>query len=475
MAGSFGDGGSAGTSGFGANAGVGGGVEGGVPDASGDAGLNANVEVFAGQSRPIHASLYGINNDWRKVSLGQFKAFSSQLKLLNYSLLRFPGGFESEWYDWQNNDTDGWPNAPATSGATPGLVLAHAPQVSFVVETRRALNETIGSAAAIKARSELATQAKDLVLAYGKQVRRWEIGNEWWNQSPKGVSKGDQGKKLERYAWVAREIVNQIRAADGAAKIYVTGRWEHPNDFQVLRDKMFAAWPKVSGVSLHVYAGDTDPTFNVSKIEQNIAAVRKATGLNEVYVSEWHASKAYTEDASNPTGKSHLKAANVMLQHLSAMLDAEVTAATIWPPVNGIPGLNLMNAKLTRFWPCGQAFKWAAESLRGRVWKASSSNIPIIAAAEADQIALLIMSKNLGAHELRIKVHGAAIHSLISAEALYTTGDANAALEAKVAKVDAQLYLPNNLVRVTVNAGAKGVKGRGSAWEIIRLLLKRGS
>ena len=75
--------------------------------ADGNEGNSPLIVINAQQGIPISPSLYRANNIWYWVPQSSFGAYTGSLREnAGVSLLRYPGGFESEHYNWSDNTLD---------------------------------------------------------------------------------------------------------------------------------------------------------------------------------------------------------------------------------------------------------------------------------------------------------------------------------------------------------------------------------
>ncbi len=77
----------------------------------------SEVEVFPLQENiPISDLVYGTNNYWTEIPINDFSTFFTKLTEIGQTMMRYPGGWESEHYTWHNPndpldppfDTPGW-------------------------------------------------------------------------------------------------------------------------------------------------------------------------------------------------------------------------------------------------------------------------------------------------------------------------------------------------------------------------------
>ncbi len=408
----------------------------------------ASVWVYAKDTVAIPSLAYGINNDWRQVPSTTFTAFETKLNTFGYSTMRYPGGFESEYYAWTSNTTPSWPNTPAAPGATPAQVLSKAPSATFVLRTREYINNPTTAN-----KTMLSDLAFNLVTQYKNQVTVWEVGNEWYNFG------GNRATNLQNYIAVAKAIAWRIKDADPTAVVFISADWTTPADITTMKNAFGNAWAKVDGVNLHIYAGDIDPDHNFSQVQSRIAQAKTNSGLSKIYVSEWNSSKAYTGN------KVHLQGANTQMHLMWHMLRGGIYAAAIWPPVNSIPGLNLTNNDYSANYANGMAFDWMSADLTGLALNVTHQAIPAIAAREGNRLVIFLLGYDKGAYDVTINLNGYTASSVASANVMYSLAP-NTATTPTVSNVTATLA--SNKVTVKINQGGTT---RGANYEIIRIVL----
>ena len=211
----------------------------------------ASVVIDDSSRVPINRHIYGVNNSWREIDGEEFPLFVSSLaKYTHFSLMRFPGGWEAEHYDWRTNSTPGWRKNPAVPGASVEDVLSSVPNTSFVLPTQDVMMGRTDVA-------DLVQEARQLVQQYGSRVQSWEIGNEWWLQN--GAKKNPRRREamLRKYSQVVAELAPVLKAANDQIVVYATMDWTNPSEVIALRRYVGVdAWRSVDGISIHPYCGD---------------------------------------------------------------------------------------------------------------------------------------------------------------------------------------------------------------------------
>ncbi|MCT2582316.1 hypothetical protein [Actinophytocola gossypii] len=435
-----------------------------VMAASAEVGPKAAVHayVYPNNRVPLQPTVYGVNNEWRQITHAEFPAFAEKMRTFNYKMLRFPGGWESEHYDWATNRTPGWTHVPDVPGANATQAKNAAPNLAFVTRTAPYLDNP--TSANLNA---LANQARDLVLAHGDKVKYWLVGNEWWLQWGGGT---DRAVKLRRYATVARAITNRIKATDPTAKVYVTGDWTRPTEFSAIKAVFDAnsSWPNVDGIDLHVYSGDdqAQPT-HYSNIAPNLAAIKSRTGKNAIFVSEWAATKGHSTD-----NKRALRSVNNMVLVMHTLIRAGATAMTYWPAPDIAQGIGLVNEESGGYTdlPHGQAFRWMATSMSYH--SLQTTGTPDTAASNntvAKSITVLIPTKTLANQPVTVHFANTDITSVASAQAMWMPNPDTPKEPARITNIPTTLDTANDTITVTANPGTAN---RGSSYELIRLILR---
>ncbi|MFI0353158.1 hypothetical protein [Actinomadura sp. 9N407] len=419
-----------------------------------------HVWVHPGDKVAIQPTVFGVNNEWRQVTSAEFPAFNAGLHSFGYRLLRFPGGWESEHYDWATNTTPGWSKSPAQPGANVRQAKRAGVKAAFVVRTA----PYVGDPTAANL-NMLKNQARRLVRAHGDTVKHWLVGNEWWLQWG-----GDRGEKLRRYATVARAIAREMKAANRTINVYVTGDWTAPWEFTWMKNMFTAtsAWRDVDGVDLHIYAGDDGTATDYRNIPRNLRAIRSRTGKSKIFASEWAATKA------NSVGnKRALRSVNNMVVIMHSMIRAGVTSMAYWPAPDIAQGIGLLREVRSGVYhelPHGQAFRWMAKGMAG--YSVATTGSPATVASQRTRnktITVLIPSKATFNQPITVHFANTDVTEVLSGHAMWMK-DPNAIRQAanitgiRITDFDGA----NDTVTVTANPGSAG---RGSSHELIRLVV----
>lgn len=445
------------------------------------------ITVSAGAGIAINPQDYGANNIWYYVPSTSFDTFSGSLKSnAGVTLMRYPGGYESEHYEWSNNTLDStYKNYTSTPGATPAQIIGDMGNnnVSFVVRTEDALEANDASDY-----QTWANQAASLVTQYGGQVRDWQIGNEWFNDAGAHT---DYAGFLQRYATLVSYYAPAMKAAAAQAgysiRIYITCNWINPGDMTTMQGEVgSAAWADVDGIDLHIYTG-INPSQSkfyvplpISSIQPTIAQIKTNSGKQLVYVSEWMAD---LEDNNNYGG---LQDANVMMQIFGQFAQSGITEAAYWPPVspttwNGTnqpqaDTVTLVNDSSSYYTDAdGQAMQWLSSNYQGESLSTTVANSTVtsIAAKTPDnKVVVFVMGGGSASNETdQVQVSGLSWSTILSAQVLYATGSNVSSGPATVSNIPASVVQVGgqNTAQFVINPGSAG---RGSAWEIVKLVLQ---
>lgn len=370
------------------------------------------LEVDALDGVEIHPEIFGVNNDWRRVPDDTFTNFANTMNGIGHPLMRYPGGWESEFYLWTSNATPTWNNAPDVPGASVATLKSHISNYSIVIPTVDAMNlRTIGNAQWNAAISKLETTAEVAINESGIENGIIEIGNEWWLQFAGGVSRA---QKLDKYVRIAMELAEHIdeKFPNKPFKILINGDYTVPQEFTTMREKFTKAYDVIDGVALHTYAGYTTDTHNMKDLEQRIIDCAKNFNPNKdfIYLSEWMPSRDYNERAL------YMEAANIIPDMIHIYARAGSDAGAYWPPVNTpVPGLGLTNWNYSTVFPAGQIFRELIESYTGKALKTTSNRFRVAAALnDSNTMTLFVTGGKEIFKQIGIKVDGFTINSIES-------------------------------------------------------------
>lgn len=428
----------------------------------------ANLNVYAGTKVPINPDIFGVNNDWRFISNEQFPAFANTISNLNLGVLRYPGGWESEWLNWDTNTTPGWDNTPDNSGASISTVKNNYSNYSVVIPTQTALNQTYNSAGWSNAIEVLKTKAKGAIDKAGPDnIKYVEIGNEWWLQYAGGVSRSE---KLINYSKTAMAIAAYLaeQYPDRKFNILINGDFTRPQEFTTIKENFTEAYDEIDGLALHTYTGYQPPTDKIDFAIQTLGDKIDdcATNFNPdkdliIYCSEWMAARDYNE------GRVYMEAANVIPDIIQIYGMHGVDAAAYWPPINSTaPGVGLVNWNASLVYPCGQILGDMAQNFKGEAVKTMSDNSIGISSAlvSPDSLLLYITGKDNPATTAIVNVSGFKIEKIEKVEKLRPAdySETNKA---------APYVVENSTVNFITSSKISFNINEGGAYEIYKVLL----
>ncbi|GGD03710.1 hypothetical protein [Hyunsoonleella pacifica] len=365
-----------------------------------------DIRLFANNRVPISDAFFGVNNNWRTIPDADYPTFEGKLESINYQGIRFPGGWESEFYDWNTDRTPNWPNNPATPGASISTVLStKPPALSIVIPTVDAMNlkEGVDADNWLEVLETLKTKATDAINATGaNNILSIEIGNEWWLQGAGGVTRP---KKLSKYSNIAKVLAKHIRTTFPNAnfKILVNGDFTVPGEFTTMKNIFGGDIKFADGVALHPYAGYNTDTHNIADVRSNIIACRDNFGKNFIHLSEWAPSKAYNNN------KVYAQGANVLVELTHELARSGANAAAFWPPKNtSIPGLGLFNSNFGVTYPTAQIFGDMSKNYTGDALDTSTNgNIRAVASRDGNRITVYVAGMDQPNTTVRLLVVGA--------------------------------------------------------------------
>lgn len=384
---------------------------------------SAEVKILFTDAKRISPLLYGVNNDWRQISNERYDSFSQALEGINYSLVRFPGGWESEYYDWSENLTPNWKNSPASPGASIQKVQSTNPNtISIVVPTVNAMDLPQWSPEWYAAIQELKQEAQEAIELTGPEnIKTVEIGNEWWLQWGGGVSRYN---KVRKYAHIARRVAAHIRSTfpDHTFNLVVNGDYTNPEEFSAIK-YVFESTGEldlIDGLALHTYTGYNTETHNIRSLQQKISDCISNLGKSYLSLSEWAPSKAYNDN------KVYAQGANLIVEQIFEHARAGADEAAFWPPTNNsIPGLGLFNYGLTEALPTAQLFGDMAKDFQGKVLTVEDGPVRAAAAQNDNGVVVVyITGKDNPATTVNLSLNEMKIDEVISAE-LWEPSDLN--------------------------------------------------
>ncbi|WP_298553322.1 hypothetical protein [uncultured Algibacter sp.] len=371
------------------------------------------LSVDATDGININPLLFGVNNDWRQIPDNTFPNFSGTLNNIGTTIVRYPGGWESEFYAWTSNTTPGWNNAPSTPGASVSTLKSNISNYSIVLPTVDAMNVAVGSSQYNIAMDKLKAKAKEAITVSNIGNGIVEIGNEWWLQFAGG---GSRAQKLDKYVQVAMDIAEYIQSEfpSRTFKLLINGDYTQPQEFTTMKNKFTKAYDAIDGVALHTYTGYSTDTHNIADLEKRIVDCANNFNPNKnfKYLSEWMPARDYNERAL------YMEAANIIpdIIHIYARTGSE--AAAFWPPINtSIPGLGLTNWNYSKVFPTGQIFGDMAASYTGKALKTTSNKFHLAAALQdANTMVLYVTGAKESGKKVAVKVNGFTINSIEKVE-----------------------------------------------------------
>nr|WP_319509494.1 hypothetical protein [uncultured Draconibacterium sp.] len=380
----------------------------------------SNLNIYVADRVAIKPDIFGVNNDWKFISDELFPSFAAAFSSLDLDVLRYPGGWESEWLDWPSNTTPGWSSAPETPGASITTVKNNYSNYSVVVSTQGAMNETYNSTAWKNAINTLQQDAKDAINRAGSaNIKYVEIGNEWWLQYAGGANRS---QKLLNYSKTAMKIAAYIseQYPDRTFNILINGDFTEPQEFASMKENFTEAYDEIDGIALHTYTGYQPPNdktgFAIQTLGEKIDACSRNFNPNKeliIYCSEWMAARDYNE------GRVYMEAANIIPDIVQIYAQHGVDAAAYWPPVNSTaPGVGIVSWNASVVFPCGQILGDMASSFKGEAVRAiSDSNFGIASALTAEDMLLIyVTGKNNDATQLNILLHNFEAKQIVKVE-----------------------------------------------------------
>lgn len=407
------------------------------------------LTVDANDAIDIHPAIFGVNNDWRQIPDNTFPSFASTLVNIGTTVVRYPGGWESEFYAWTSNTTPGWQNTPTEPGASVSTLKSNISNYSIVLPTAAAMNTSVGSSAYNTAMTNLKARTKEALTVSNIGNGLVEIGNEWWLQHAGGVSRA---QKLEKYVQVAMDLTEYIESEfpNRTFKLLINGDYTQPQEFTTMKNKFTRAYNAIDGVALHTYTGYFTDTHNIADLEKRIkdCANNFNPNKNFKYLSEWMPSRDYNDRAL------YMQAANIIpdIIHIYARTGSQ--AAAFWPPINtSIPGLGLTNWNYSIVYPTGQILGELADSYKGKSLKTTSNKFHLAAALQdSNTMVLFITGGKESGKKVAVKINGFTVNSVQSVERFVPNdyGDTAKAAPYLTQNSTAQIS-SNNEVLVDVN------------------------
>ena len=193
----------------------------------------------AARGRTIPRGLYGVNIEWWRNANGLWDEGADRLtpelvaysKSLGTTLIRFPGGFLGDTYNWKEAVGPRKSRRPQVSNPSsgekspPNLGTDEAIQFAGAIGADLLLTANVGTGTA-KLAADWVRYMKEAHQRNpnGPRVQGWEIGNEVYH---KGDASGGS-MTPEAYADKLRDFAREIRAVDPQARIGAIGLENYP-------------------------------------------------------------------------------------------------------------------------------------------------------------------------------------------------------------------------------------------------------
>jgi hypothetical protein len=423
----------------------------------------------------IDPHLYGINFNWQRVGAARFPAWNAALRRwARYTLIHFPGGWNSEHYDWAANQELRWVNHLGRPyggeeygrGVDPSMLLKSVPEADFVTPSLPATRNPASLPDVARLSAQLVSRY-GIGRAYaGHGVKIWDIGNEWWLQRGGKRHPWARAENLQRYAALVAAAVPMMEAADPAIDIFAGADWQDPGEFAELRARVGPrAWGQLAGVSVHTYCGMTAPPLCAS-IPAAMARIRSITGKDRVFDSQWLVKRGSSE------GNFGIRNANFLVSAIQDLALARMAGAIIWPVTDFVPELNFISADYSQPYASGLLFGWMAKYYEGEAL-GTEGELPAAAARSTDGVTVIVAARNSGPRTVRIPLQGTGLSAVTRAKVLYSTAPDDPLLS-RIARI---ANLPATIIRQAGKPDAvqfvvnPGTPGRGSGWEIARVTL----
>jgi len=433
----------------------------------------AQITLSSAPAGPISPNIYGVNYVWHLIPATDFARFVGTMQNgVGTTLMRYPGGWAAEAYDWDNNTYRVGPNGETavpnleadslvgSPGIDPKSFLSVVPSASFVVPSASAIKDPTQVAATAQTSASLAAR-------YGGRVGIWEIGNEWWLQRGAKNNAEIRAENLMRYAALVAQTAPAMKAAAPKIALYVTGEWTHPEDFATLRRLVGPrAWSAVDGVSIHPYCGNLDPDTLCSRLPERAQAIRAAAGKTLIYASEWSLG---TKVTSNDYG---IRNANQMIAAFRALAEARIQTAAYWPPVRSVPGTVLVSKTYDRVFATGMLFKWMSQYYRGALIP-TTGPLPSAAARYHGETTIFIASMGSKFARVRIPLAGTGLNKVEDAEVMFADNpdDPDPSRMAKTRPLPTRILTgKDGALTVECELGVSAARPSPS-WDILRITL----
>lgn len=417
---------------------------------------------------PVHPGIYGASwiRDWDGK---QLEDFASVFQNNGVTCSRFPGGWESERYDYHENKyyrTWNWKGKELTwKGPDADTFIEtmrrHKVEPTLVVRTERCINEEDEPKII-----EEAEYAAGIVAKYAAYVRIWEIGNEWYLM---GKNKADSRRK--QYAKIVNEYVPRMLAAAPGIKIYITVDWHFPEDVKPLRSMINPeVWSNIQGLTLHMYSGEPGPDNpeahkHMKYIEERLKRIRTLSGGKGFYVSEWNASVRVSD------GRRGIVRSNIFLEVFDNILKSGGWEyGALWAYKDAAPNALTMK-KTFDLNSTGVLLSWLSKGMRG--YRVPVQGVPdgivATAALAGNKVVLFLAARESEPREVRIRVNGLRWSRGVG-RAMYNKGDHLKDKTPLVSRFPITIKGTGNTKTACFRINSGG-ETRGSKWEIVQIVL----
>jgi hypothetical protein len=418
-------------------------------------GATATITISSAGAMPISPLLYGVNYVWDKVPGRDFSAYQAAMSgVAHASLSRYLGGWGAEAYDWSAN-TESGKRAADVPGEAPDGFLDAVPAASFITPSAAAIKQP-------EAIDDTVKQSVALVSQYGGRVKYWEIGNEWWQQAGAKKSPARRARNLAGYARLLAAVAPAMKAADPSIKIFAMADWAAPDEVVQMRQMAGPGWDAVDGISVHSYCGATDATHRCVDLPAGIAAIRRASGKQLIYASEWAAVRGMN---ANDDG---IRNAGLTVCALGDMAFAGIDLGAYWPPVNVLPGLSFVSGDYRTPLATGVAFGWMAKYYEGQALVAGG-DMTALAARDGGDVNVIVPSGDAGPVHVRIMLTGTGLNGVVDGSVLFGADAAGRVARTVSLPVTIEQDGGNMFAAFDLDPG--GVS-RGAAFEIARVTLR---
>ncbi len=486
----------------------------------------ARTNVSAGAVKTITLSmtpqaaisplLYGANYVWSAGPEARFTAWLSQMQGANaaptgfVSLIRYPGGWDGEWYDWDANTLYAGGPTYAEPGISPAAFLSAIrpltsyPPLSAGWSAAMAANGTMRAAsfqlpvrrvveapvttdipAAI---SQLISDYGPIISQYHAHVQFWEIGNEWWLQNGAARNTAPLSSNtlltsnLSRYAALIAAAAPAIKAAYPSVKLYVTADWRTAgaaaanDEFVQLQKQVGAiAWADIDGISIHAYCGTNMQQSLCKSIPAQVKEIKHETGKADIFDSEW------AVVLNQSPADDGLQNANLTVSALQDMAMAGIDEASYWPSIGFVPKIALTNGRVLT--ATGTIFQIMANLYQGQAITATVSSGGVaagqtVAVAAKNNlpgrqgVAVIIPTNGDGLETINLSLAGTGLTKVSQSSVIYDKGTKQSSTMAFIAPLKTSLVRESDGNMAAQFVLNPGMAGRGSNWEIAVLELQ---